>query len=106
MARAKVVGMAEARSTALCHGWWMLHPGSLEPATIDGLTFHWMFCWSFGDRITQIHPRHVITRWKPVIAMVKGTYKDRLDRYMPDWIDSPFEEDRHHEWGQSRMALR
>jgi hypothetical protein len=54
-----------------------------------------MFYWSFGDRITQIHPRHVITRWKPVIVMVKGTYQDRLDRYMPDWIDSPFEEDRH-----------
>src|SRR5271166_3117778 len=76
-------------------------PEVLNRLTIDGLTFHWMFCWSFGDRITQIHPRHVITRWKPVIAMVKGTYKDRLDRYMPDWIDSPFEEDRHHECGQS-----
>jgi hypothetical protein len=32
--------------------------------------------------------------------------QDRLDRYMPDWIDSPFEEDRHHECGQSLIGLR
>ena len=81
-------------------------PEVLRRLTIDGLSFHWMFCWSSRGRFTRIHPRHITTRWKPIIAMVKGTYKDRLGRYMPDWIDSPFEENRHHKCGQSLIGFR
>ena len=68
---------------------------------------HLNYCWIFSNRHkgqTQIvHPRNVISCWKPIIVYRKGN-PGKFERTMPDEWDSVQRDKGLHEWQQSETG--
>ena len=71
------------------------------------LSKHLKYCWIFSNRHkgqTQIvHPRNVISCWKPILVYRKGM-PGKFERTMPDEWDSVQRDKRLHEWQQSETG--
>lgn len=64
------------------------------------LSYYWIMTYltKEGGEKTWLWERKVNTCWKPLLWFVKGTYSgDRIS----DMVDSPENDKRFHEWGQS-----
>ena len=68
---------------------------------------HLKYCWIFSNRHkgqTQlVHPRNVISCWKPIIVYRKGV-PGKFEKTMPDEWDSVQREKNLHEWQQSETG--
>ena len=91
----------------LCLGgtmWWREQLAEMERAS-EGfdLKFWWMLTYHMTDRVqkaSQIFPRRVYVKWKPIFWFVNGDY---TGEWVPDTFVCPpqtEETKQYHEWGQ------
>jgi ParB-like chromosome segregation protein Spo0J len=64
----------------------------------DHLTYRWMLASVWDGEGTVVHPRHAISKWKPVLVYSKGEWKSR-GRW-PDVMQVCSREKQHHDWQQ------
>lgn len=63
------------------------------------LNYHWCMCYLTPGQTPQLWQKRTNTFWKPLIWLVKGEYKG--DWIGNDVMESPANDKRFHEWGQS-----
>lgn len=63
------------------------------------MTYHWCMCYLTPGQTPQLWQKRTNTFWKPLIWLVKGEYKG--DWIGNDVMESPANDKRFHEWGQS-----